>query len=160
MVVKWADIAFEMPAELTNDVHAAWSWLMPEPWEPVLCSKIGGIFLRAAGGEVLWLDTAVALVDPVAQSVEQFHDICRNNADIVHEWFETGLIERLHDAGKIAGPGECYGFTFLPVFAEGKYEPDNMFVAPIGEVLIGVADIHKQISELPDGSKVQIKVVD
>ena len=160
MNIGWKDIAFELPSELAPDVHAAWSWLVPAPWEPVLCSKIGGIFLKEAGGKVLWLDTAVALVESVTDSVDEFHDICRKKSDIVHEWFGTGLVEQLHAAGKVAGPGECYGFTFLPVFVEGKYAPDNMFVAPISDVLMGNADIHKQIAELPDGPQVRIKIVD
>ena len=69
-------------------------------------------------------------------------------------------VGRLHEAGKIAGPAECYAFTILPIFAEGKFVPDNMFVAPIQEVFVGLADVHKQIAELPDGSQVQIKTVD
>lgn len=158
--MRWADIAFEMPADLTKEICDAWSWLVPEPWEPILCSRIGGIFLRSKRGEVLWLDTAVALVDPIAATVDEFNETCRSNSEIVHEWFGTALVDKLHSAGKVAGPGDCYGFTFLPVFAEGKYEPDNMFVAPIREVLIGNAKIHNQISDLPDGSSVQIKVVD
>jgi hypothetical protein len=160
MSVGWDDIAFELPLELVADVRTAWSWIVPSLWEPVLCSKIGGIFLKDDEGQVIWLDTAVALADSVAGSVEEFHDICRQNSNVVHEWFGTGLVEQLHAAGKVAGPGECYGFTFLPIFAEGKYVPDNMFVAPISEVLIGTAHIQKQIAELPDGSKVQFKVVD
>lgn len=159
-MAHWVDIAFELPPELTDDVHAAWSWLLTEPWEQILCSKIAGIFLKCDSGEVLWLDTAAALVDPVAATVEQFHDACRNNLDIVHEWFGTGLVEQLHCAGITAGAGECYGFKILPVFAQGKYAPDNMFVCSIHEQFVSVADVHKQLAALPDGGSVQIKIKD
>ena len=160
MTVSWSDIAFQMPPELTDDVRAAWSWLLPEPWEPVLCSKIGGIFLKVSSGEVLWLDTATALVEQATSTVDEFHEACRSKPEVVDEWFLPALVERLHEAGKVAGPGECYGFTILPVFAEGKYTPENMFVLPTREQLVGVADIHKQLADLPDGASVQVQVVD
>jgi hypothetical protein len=160
MRLSWTDIAFQMPLELTDHVRVAWSWLLAEPWEPVLCSKIGGIFARVPSGEVLWLDTATADVEPATGGVEEFHETCRSKPDVVDEWFLPGLIQRLHQAGKVAGAGECYGFTFLPIFAEGNYTPDNMFVTSISEVFVGVAEIQKQIADVPDGSKVQIKIVD
>ena len=159
-MIGWQEIAFQMSPELAEDVRNAWEWLLAEPWEPVLCSKVGGVFVKAPNGEVLWLDTATALVESAAASVEEFHDICRNKPDVVDQWFLPGLVERLHEAGKIEGPAECYAFTILPIFAEGKFVPDNMFVAPIGEVFVGLADVHKRLAELPDGSKVQIKTVD
>jgi hypothetical protein len=159
-MVSWTDIAFQISPELTDELRSAWSWLIADPWEPVLCSKIGGIFLKVGAGEVLWLDTASALVEQATANVDDFHETCRNKPDIVDEWFLPPLVERLHEAGKVAGPDQCYGFTILPIFAEGKWVPDNMFVAPIREVLLGNAHIHKQIAELPDGSQVQLKIVD
>jgi hypothetical protein len=159
MSVRWIDIAFEMPAELVEDARAEWTWLLPDPWTPVLCSKVGGMFVEIPNGEVLWLDCATGSVELAAASVTEFHDICRHKPDIVDVWFLPPLVERLHAAGKIAGPGECYGFTIFPVFAEGKYVPDNMHVASMREVLVGIAHIHKQLSDLPNGTKVQIEVV-
>ncbi|QND60945.1 hypothetical protein [Mesorhizobium huakuii] len=62
--------------------------------------------------------------------------------------------------GKKPKAGECYDFTILPVFAEGKFDVENMFVIPVTEQFIGMADLHRQLNELPDTSKVRIKVVD
>jgi hypothetical protein len=160
MSLGWTDIAFQMPPELAQEVRTAWSWLLAGSWEPILCSKIGGIFAKAPSGEVVWLDTATALVESVTKGVEQFYEICRSKPEFVDEWFLPPLVERLHASGKVAGPNECYGFTILPIFAEGKYTPDNMFVCPIREQFVGVAGIHKQIAELPDRSKVRFKVID
>jgi len=158
-MASWPDIAFQMSPELAADVGSAWSWLVPDPWSPVLCSKVGGVFLEVSSGEVLWLDTATGTVEQATATVDEFHESCRTNAEAVDNWFLPSLVDRLHEAGKVAGPTDCYGFVVLPVFAEGKYVPDNMFAAPVREVLIGNADIHKQIAELPDGSKVQVKII-
>ena len=43
------------------------------------------------------------------------------------------LVEQLHAAGKVPESGECYTYVTLPVFAEGKYEVDNLNPVPAGE---------------------------
>lgn len=160
MAVTWNDIAFQMEPSDTLAAAEAWSWLVLEPWTPLICSRIGGVFLEKPDGAVHWLDTATGLVEEVASSRALFEETVRTSPDLMDEWFLPAVIERLHAAGKRAGAGECYGFVILPVFAEGKYEEDNMFVIPVGEQFVGVAAVHRQLSELPDGATVQMKVID
>jgi hypothetical protein len=52
-------------------------------------------------------------------------------------------------------PGQCYAFKILPVLG-GSYSVDNIYVATISEYLTFTADIHYQIKDLPDGTKIQI----
>jgi hypothetical protein len=121
---------------------------------------VGGVFLQRPDGTVLWLDTGTGLVEQAAPSREQFEEACRSSSELVAGWFLPPLVERLHAAGKIPNDGQCYGFTILPVFAEGKYDTDNMFVLPVREQVVGMADIHRQLHDLPDGSQVRINVTD
>lgn len=160
MSITWRDIAFQLESDLAREAAKAWSWLVPEPWEPIICSMVAGVFLVASNGEVHWLDTGIGLAEPVAQSREHFEEIVMSSPLLVDEWFLPPLVERLHAAGKKPKEGECYGFTILPVFAEGKYDTDNMFVLPVREQLVGIADIHRQLSGVPDGALVEVKVVD
>lgn len=160
MSITWRDIAFELEPGIAREAANAWSWLVPEPWTPIVCSMVAGIFLESPKGQVHWLDTGTALVEQVAQSRGHFEETIRSSPDLVDEWFLPSLVERLHAVGKKPEEGECYGFTILPVFAEGKYDTDNMFVLPIKEQLVDLADIHRQINGLPDGSSVQLKVTD
>jgi hypothetical protein len=160
MSIAWRDIAFQLDPGIALDTAKAWSWLVPEPWEPIVCSMVAGVFLETPSGEVLWLDTGTGSVEPVAQSREHFEELVRSSPDLVDEWFLPPLVERLHAAGKKPSDGECYGFTILPVFAEGKYDTDNMFVVPVREQLVGLAHVHRQLNGLPEGSSVQVKVTD
>ncbi len=160
MTVAWKDIAFQIEPSLALATAKAWSWLVPGPWNPLVCSMVGGVFLERPDGAVHWLDTGTGLIEEVASSRARFEEAVRSSPDLVDEWFLPPVVERLHAAGKKAGAGECYGFAILPIFAEGKYEVDNMFVIPVAEQFIGMADVHRQLSELPDGAPVQVKVVD
>lgn len=160
MSIAWRDIAFQLDPAIAREAARAWSWLVREPWEPIVCSMIGGVFLETPSGEVHWLDTGRGLVEPVAQCREHFEELVRSSPDVVDEWFLPPLVERLHGAGKKPNDGECYGFTILPVFAEGKYDTDNMFVVPVREQLVGSASIHRQLNGVPDGASVQVRVTD
>ncbi|UCI33782.1 MULTISPECIES: T6SS immunity protein Tdi1 domain-containing protein [unclassified Mesorhizobium] len=156
----WRDVAFQFEPDVALATAKAWSWLLPEPWTPLVCSMVGGMFVMRPNNEVHWLDTGTGLVERVARSATDFEEIIRTAPDLVDEWFLPPLVERLHAAGKKPKAGECYGFTILPVFAEGKFDVDNMFVTPVSEQFVGMANVHRQLNELPDSSRVRIKVVD
>lgn len=160
MDITWRDIAFQLEPDIARESATAWSWLVPEPWEPVICSMVAGIFLEASMGKVLWLDTGTGLVEQVAPCRTDFEEMLRSSPDLVDNWFLPELVAQLHAAGKRPKEGECYGYTFLPIFEEGKYHVDNMFVMPVREQFVGMADIHRQLSSLPDGAKVELKIVD
>ena len=160
MNITWRDIAFQLEPGVAREAVRAWSWLVPEQWEPIVCSMVAGVFLETSSSGVLWLDTGTGLVEQVAQSRAHFEELIRSSPDLVDEWFLPPLVERLHTAGKKSNHGECYGFTILPIFAEGKYDTDNMLVLPVREQLIGIADIHRQLSDLPEGGTGRISVTD
>ncbi|MGC1304507.1 MAG: hypothetical protein WA840_19230 [Caulobacteraceae bacterium] len=163
---SWHDIAFVLDEQIAAEAAAAWSWLIPEPWKVVLCSKFGGIFLEKATGGVFWLECGTGLVEQVADSAEEFHAylgsqrVGRPWRPTIEEWFLPELVRRLHEAGKKPGPGECFALIFPLTFQEGRYEVGNICVAPVREWLVGMADIHHQMLDVPHGAAVQIKVVD
>jgi hypothetical protein len=160
MTIAWKDLTFQFKPSLSLAASQAWGWLIPKPWTTLVCSKVGGVFLDKRDGSVHWLDTGTGLVEAVANSRAQFDNLLRTSPDLIDEWFLPALVEKLHAAGKKAGADECYGFGILPVFAEGRYEVDNMFVIPCTEQLVGMADVHRQLSEHADGAAIQVKVVD
>jgi hypothetical protein len=143
MSISWHDIAFVPDPEIAAEAQAAWAWLLPGPWTPLLCSTVGGIFLEAEDGRVLWLEIGTALVEEAAADASAFDAMLSAGGDAVELWFLPGLVEDLHRAGKRPGPGECYAFTILPVFEEGRYAADNMFVVPAREQLVGIAEVHR-----------------
>ncbi|ALJ12535.1 T6SS immunity protein Tdi1 domain-containing protein [Sphingopyxis macrogoltabida] len=160
MTVTLNDIAFQLEQSVAQAATTEWSWLVPEPWTPLVCSMVGGVFFEKPNESIHWLDTGTGLVEQVAKNRVEFEEVMKTSPALTDEWFLPSLIERLHAAGKKPGAGECYGFSVLPVFAEGKYEVGNMFVVPVWEQFVGMADVHRQISELPEGASVQVKIID
>jgi hypothetical protein len=163
-MIRWHDIAFELSDDLADEAARAWQWLVPEPWTPVLCSKFGGIFLEKADG-VFWLECGTGLIERVADDAAAFHGFLKGERDEawveqVDDWFLGPLVEQLHAAGKIAGDGQCYGATILPIFEGGVYSVENMFVLSAREWLSVTGSMHLQMRDVPDGGKVRIEVTD
>ncbi len=162
--MKWTEIAFMPDAETIKEAAEAWTWMIPEPWKPLVCSMFGGIFLEKQSGGVFWLECGTALVEQVADSAEAFNIFLRAERDRawlerVDEWFLPGFVQELRDLGKRPGLGQCYGLTILPVFVGGRYESGNVYVLPAREWLSLTGSLHEQIRDVPDGGKVQIKVL-
>src|SRR5262249_18073796 len=90
----------------------------------------------------------------VAERREEFVKLL--GTDIMMDWFLPPLIEELREAGKVLGEGQCYSFVALPIFKEGKYSVENLFQVDAREHYGLTGSVHKQIRDLPDGSKVRI----
>lgn len=161
--MKWSEIAFVPDAEMADEAGRAWQWLIPGPWQPLVSSMFGGLFLEQATGGVFWLETGTGEIERVAASAREFNDFLASERDAawqerVDEWFLPGFVQALHDAGKKPASGQCYGFTILPIFAEGRYEIDNVFILSAHEWLSFTGFMHEQIRDVPDGGKVVLKV--
>jgi hypothetical protein len=165
MSINWSDIAFVPDEQVVTETIAAWKWLIPDPWKMVVCSMFGGIFFERNSGGVFWLECPTGDIRRVANSAGEFNAYlggARDNdwAKQVEDWFLIDFVGRLHCAGKIPGPGQCYGLTILPVFEGGTYSVENVFVISAREWLTFTASMHEQLREIPDGSQVTIKFVD
>jgi len=153
MSVGWSSLTFEPTDDAIEQLAEAWAWRLKVPFRPVLFSTLGDMFFARDDGAVWWLNTGTAELTRVADSIEHFHE--RLATDVADEWFLPALIDKLQLAGKMREAGECYTYVTLPIFAEGKYEVDNLNPVSAAEHFELTGHIHRQIAELPDGAKVR-----
>ena len=141
-----------------EELKQSWSWLLSEPYRPILFTALGDMFFQAPSGHVHWLNTGTGEVTKVAASLDEFER--QLSSEQALDWFLPPLIEKLVQAGKVLKAGECYTFVTLPIFREGTYTVENL--NPVNAKFhFGLSgSIHEQIRELPDGAKVEIKIVD
>lgn len=55
-------------------------------------------------------------------------------------------------------PGECLGFTTLPVFG-GANTVENRVRLPIVEYAAMTGDVHRQLRDLPNGTSASITII-
>lgn len=121
--LKWADLLID---DITPDQFREWI----DPWAgvvggtvaPAFLSKFGVWFLRRPAGTVEMLDVFTGHVQQVADSYEAFV------REVNEQWWQevyllSELVLQLHEAGKVAGPGQCYAFAPHP--ALGGPNPVN-----------------------------------
>ncbi|MDZ4790371.1 MAG: DUF1851 domain-containing protein [Hyphomicrobiales bacterium] len=124
---------------------------MPDIFTPTVFSALGDMIFEDASGQVHWLNTGTAQVSVAASSTVEFW---RNlNGDLLDELFLPPLIKQLRKAGKILGPNQCYSYTTLPIFAQGSYSVENIYVLSCREHFGVTGGIHRQIRDMPDGQK-------
>ena len=156
MSIGWSKLTFTPSDEAVAEFASAWGWLINEPFTPLLFSVLGDVFFQDKSGKVVWLNTGTGELTPIAASEKESKELLAT--EIVEEWFLPALVQKLHAAGKVPGPGSCYTYVTLPVFAEGKYEVENLNPVPAREHFSVTGHILKEIRSLPDGAKVKISV--
>jgi hypothetical protein len=133
-----------------------WAWLLrarPTVW---IVNRFGDLFLVLDDGTIHMLDVACGSLKEVAKSRDDFA-VKIDEDDNAIEWLMIPLVDRLVASGILLRPGECYGLRRPPVLG-GTYSVDNIAVLPINDYYAAYGVIHRQISDLPDGSQVVIKI--
>ena len=158
MPIGWNALTITPSVEAVGELRTAWSWLLPECYQPILFSAIGDLFYQTPSGEIWWLNTGTAEMSKVAESQSEFQHLL--GTAMADEWLLPPLIENLIKAGKALSPGRCYTFVTLPIFREGTYAVENLKPVDAREHFALTGHIHKEISNLPDGAAVTCKVVE
>ena len=70
------------------------------------------------------------------------------------------LVEQLHAAGKIPTENQCYTYVTLPIFAEGKYDIENLNPVPASEHFAMTGQLLNHLQGLKDGEAVNFSIVD
>jgi hypothetical protein len=157
MPIDWSDLTFTPDDEAVRTLRSSWAWLLGHDWTPILFSIWGDVFIQRPDG-VAWVNTGTAEVTLVAADQDQFREKLMGEAR--EEWFLPNIVSLLHDQDKRPAPGECFSYAIYPVFAEGKYVPENFKPVPAIEHFALSADLHRQLRDLEDGSKIRLTVSD
>jgi hypothetical protein len=132
-----------------------WYWLLPPEFSVWLLTRTGDLFVRLPDGSIHILDVGAGELRQVAENREEFC-IKIEEPGVADDWLMIPIVDQLVASGAILGPSQCYSFRRLPVLG-GTYTADNRMVFPIRDHLGAWGAVQRQISDLPDGSRVVIK---
>lgn len=134
-----------------------WQWLTAGEFRLLAANAFGDLFLQDVQGKVHRLDVTGGTISAIAASPAGFREAAKDTAN-KKEWFLEELAELAERKGCSPGKGQCVGGKIPFVFKESANRPDNMYVADLYEYVSFMGDLHRQISEVPDGGEVRIKV--
>jgi hypothetical protein len=133
-----------------------WRWLCPGRMALVARNAFGDLFLCDETGGVFWLNASVGKLTKVSESEAGFHEMA-GTTQKREEWFAEEDTRAAARRGLLPNRSQCIAFSVPLVFAE-RPSPDTTYVADLYECVSFLGDLHRQISSLPDGSKVELRV--
>lgn len=148
--------AFQVAHLNVERLMADWRWICPQPVRLVARSVFGDLFLRTNEGKVLWLNVTLGKLTEVAESVRQFRELLESAA-IREKWFAESDAKAAAENGLKPDANQCIGYATPLIFAESRYA-GNAYVADLYDHIGFLGDLHKQVSTLPDGAKVELRV--
>jgi hypothetical protein len=140
----------------TEDICSAWKWLLKDYKSVILVSSIGDMFLLLTDDSIYWLQTDGGVLTKVADNINQFEKFL-SEENKVDNWFLPLLVDKLINAGKILKDSEVYSLKVMGVLG-GDYSVENIEPTDISVHFALTGQISQQISDLPNGTIVNIKV--
>ena len=103
------------------------------------------------------LDAGAGVLTRVASNRAEFSGVVDQN-DNASVWFMIPLVDQCVAQGISLAGHQCYGFK-LPPNLGGKYVIENVTPTDLSVYHAFAADIARQIKDIPNGTKVSIKIL-
>jgi hypothetical protein len=133
-----------------------WYWLVGDK-SIIFLTKAGDILLKDADNKLWFLDVGNGELKLISNDCSDF--LNGNLEDkLIQELLLPKLIDDLETEYSLKF-NEVFSYTLLPIFG-GKYDSKNMYPLDIYEHYELCGQIHFKIKDFPDGTVVQMKVVD
>ena len=136
-------------------VLSTWTWLTDDK-SIVALTKSGDALLKDNNGQLYFLDVGGGTIELKANNFRDFFDR-KLSYELTEELLLPAVVDKLEQLGLILKLGQVYSYTTLPIIG-GTYDEKNMFALDVYEHYNLTGDIHFQIKDTPDGTKVEIKV--
>ena|SRR5690348_2451239 len=119
------------------------------------CQKrLWRLFLRDEAGKIFKLDSA-GQVNEIAVSETKFRHL--QTKENRQQWFAEKDELAAGEHGLKPNQNQCMAFKIRIVFAEAG-TPNNAYVGSLYEQVSFLGDLNRQLSQVPDGSKVQHRI--
>lgn len=150
------DSYFDVESLSIDRLLREWRWLCPQTVELVARNVFGDLYLRDEAGKIWRLDVTIGRFEKVAESDDQFRKFA-SDADRRQEWFAERDEAAAARQGLVPGKDQCIAFKTPLVFAESG-KPNSAYVADLYEQVSFLGDLHRQLKDVPDGGKIQLKL--
>lgn len=139
-------------------IKESWGWVGIEPEEVVGENDFGNLIVRDAQGKYWRLCPEDLYCKVVAQNRKELDELS-NNQEFLADWYMVALVNEAQSKLGSLQPGRKYHLA-IPGALGGAYKADNIHTIEQLEQIRFSGAIGQQIKDLPDGARIQLKVVD
>lgn len=144
--------------DIIEVIREHWSWVGIEPHDVVGENDFGNLIIQDIHGKYWRLCPEDVYCEMVAHNKEEL-DALSTNQDFLHDWYMQELVDKsVQEYGQLESGRKFYLVTPGPL--GGAYNVSNIKTAPLIEIISLSGDIGHKIVGLPEGSKVELKVVE
>ena len=136
----------------------AWGWKGLAPKAVLGSNAFGNLIVLDLRGRYWRICPEELSCAPIADSDDEYEKL-RTSASFAEDWaMATPRQEALAAFGPVP-EGRCYCLK-IPAVLGGKYEISNMATISLNELISFAGDVAQQIEGLPDGTQMEIQIVD
>lgn len=144
--------------ELIAIVARAWGWTGLAPDRIVGDNDFGNLMIEDQDGRYWRLCPEDLYCRVIANSRAELDALSQDQAFLRH-WYMTGLVQEARERLGPLRPGFKYCLK-IPGALGGEYGGGNLATIPTSELISASGDIARQIVDMPDGARVELKVID
>ena len=142
---------------ILNEIKNSWGWVGINPQEIVIENEFGNLIVKDFSDRFWRLCPEDVYCEVVAESIEAYNVLIKDE-EFLGDWFMSAMVlEAEKTLGKLE-PGYKYHMV-IPGVLGGEYGGSNVKIAPLLEIVRFSGDLGKQIEQVPDGAKIELKVV-
>jgi len=142
---------------LPQAIQEGWGWMLDCPVEVLQINAFGNAILRDATGCYFRIIPEDVSCECIADSPESLTEVLKN-PEFQSDWAMTDFLTRVETAHGPLAEHECYHFI-IPSVLGGLYDESNVRKISLHECLSFAGDCARQIANMPDGTRVRLKVI-
>lgn len=143
--------------DMISAIKKAWSWVGLDPKEVVASNSFGNVIVRDHDGKYWRICPEELSCQVVASSETEFQTLFAES-EFVTDWEMAALEAAARERFGPLAPERCYCLK-MPRVLGGEYRLDNLGTNSRIELVSFSGDVAEQIKDVPDGGKVEIKIV-
>ena len=142
---------------MISTIRDAWSWSGLDPAEIVGTNAFGNYLVRAADGTYWRICPEDLSCEKIAENESAYFSVL-SDEEFMTDWEMQPLVELATRRFGTQPADRCFCLK-MPGVLGGEYSADNLGTISREELLSFAGDTARQIKDLPDGAKVEIKIV-
>ncbi|MFZ1727896.1 MAG: T6SS immunity protein Tdi1 domain-containing protein [Albidovulum sp.] len=144
--------------ELVAEINQSWGWIGLDAVEVVGQNAFGNLLIKDKAGAYWRLCPEELSCELVASSNEELAELLAD-CEFLLDWDMEELITAARLKVGLLDHGQVYCFVPPPVLS-GSYDDQNIVTIPLRELVRLSGDIAAQIRDLPDGTIIELDVID
>ena len=143
---------------LIQEIKNAWGWNGIDPVNIVGENDFGNLIIEDSQARYWRLCPEETTCEIVAKNRKEL-DVLSTDQEFLHDWYMKTLVDQAKEKLGNLDDGYKYHLVTCAILG-GAYDISNIEKAPLVELIRLSGDIGLQIKDLPDGTSIELKVVD